>query len=83
MARIPFSEFTEVEERIIISALQKYINGMDKSARIYDTCINLVGEMVYHLRSRMGSKIPECDCGTLDGFHSLECSQTMYFRDVK
>lgn len=83
MARIPFSEFTEAEERVIISALQKYIDGMDKSARIYDTCINLIGEMTYHLRSRMGSKIPECDCETQDGFHSLTCSQTMYFRGVK
>lgn len=83
MARIPFSEFTEVEELIIIAALEQYISNMDETANNRDICVNLIGEMVFHLRSRKGGFIPECDCGTLDGFHSLACSQTMYFRGVK
>ena len=53
MSRIPFSEFTESELRIFISALEHYTKDMHKSAYIYDICDSLLGEMKFNLESRI------------------------------
>jgi len=67
MSRIPFSEFTESELRIVIISLEHYVKDMPEEAKIYDTCMSLLGEMKFNLKSRLTKRAVDgaglCACG--------------------
>jgi hypothetical protein len=53
MSRVPFSEFSEFELLVLISALECYINDMPETTYILDSCTTLLDEMIYSYNARL------------------------------